>query len=171
MRTTIYVIAKAKFEAIYLSIPRLLPISQWHSMLAQGQSKSLDVLEAIEEIEDVKVEGEFVIPSGAIAVVILELCKADCVKSEYQIQATDFFFADLEANPPNLKGISPEIQKAWSLFLKVVDTSVIFRQSLPWWLQESARARSAYVGLLTPAESRLVNDLHNDYVLGWEPGT
>ncbi|GBO56137.1 hypothetical protein APA_4467 [Pseudanabaena sp. lw0831] len=164
MRTTLYTLAKEQFEDVYLNMPRDLLISEWNTMLARGINLNCEVADRIEELEpdSVKTEGDRVILSRSASRIILEMCKADCVVSEYEIQAKDTFFADLAANPPQLAEISDRIQVAWQLFNKVVDTSVIHRKHLPWWLNEAAYGSCAYTGLLNPLETQLVNESNDD---------
>jgi len=161
MRTTLYSLTEEKFENTYLNMPRDLLISEWNTMLARGINLDCEVADRIEELEpdSVKTEGDRVILSRSATRIILEMCKADCVVFEYEIQATDTFFADLAVNPPQLSGISDRLQTAWELFNKVVDTRILYQQNLPWWLRESASC--AYVGLLNPSEVQIIQQSHN----------
>jgi len=157
MRTALYALENGKFEEIYLHMPRCMPISQWNDMLLRGTRIS-EVAEKIGELSpaDAVCEADQVFLSGSAAGVILELCIADCAVSIYEIRATDFFFADLAASPPPVDALQNEMRKPWEIFCKVADVNVLYRKHLPWWMDEAARSRSSFAGLLTPAEARLI---------------
>ncbi len=156
MRTALYALENRKFEETYLHMPRCMPISQWNDMLLRGTGIS-EVAEKIDELSpaDAVCEADQVFLSGSAAGVILGLCIADCAVSFYEIRAADFFFADLSANPPALDGLEEEMQDAWKFFCKIADVSALYRKHLPWWIDEAARSRSSFAGLLTPAEAQL----------------
>ena len=160
MRTKLYTLAKEPWEQSYLSLSRDMLISTWNAMLARGMSLDDEILELINELEldCIRAEGDRVTLPKAATAIILEICKADCVVSEYEIQATDTFFADLAVSPPCLDGISDRLQKAWQLFNKVVDISIVYRQDLPWWLRDVAYCRCAYAGLLNPMEAQVIDN-------------
>lgn len=160
MRTTLYTLAKEQFENTYLNMPRDLLIADWNTMIERGLRLNGEVAERIEELEvdSIKNEGDRVILPKSATRVILEMCKADCMVAEYEIRATDTFFADLAANPPQLESIRDRLQSAWQLFDKVVDISSLHRQNLPWWLHEAAYSSCAYTGLLNPSEAQVIHE-------------
>ena len=162
MRTTLYTLAKKQFEDTYFNMSRDLLIADWNAMMERGLRLNGEVAEIIEELQpdSIKTEGDRVIIPKSATRIILEICKADCIVSEYEIQATDTFFADLAANPPELKAISERLETAWKLFNKVVDTSALYHQNLPWWLEQAASC--AYAGLLNPSEAQVIYESHQE---------
>lgn len=157
MRTTLYALENRKFEERYLHLPRCMSIFQWNEILLRGTQIS-ELAEKINELSpaDAVFEADQVFLSGSAAWVILGLCIADCAVSTYEVGASDFFFADLSANPPAADGLENEVREAWEAFWKVADVSALYRKHLPWWTDEAARSRSSFAGLLTLAEARLI---------------
>lgn len=161
MRTTIFALDAEIFEQKYLYLPNCIPLSQWEAMLARGNDV-LNVADLLEELDlsNVLIEGDSVILPKNVTSLIMALCLADCAIAEYQILYTDFFFADLGANPPQTNALSSEAQAAWNTFLKVADINIQFRKYLPWWIDEAADYRCCSTGLLMPTEALQIHACH-----------
>ncbi|MDX2273047.1 MAG: hypothetical protein NW237_14015 [Cyanobacteriota bacterium] len=165
MRTTFFAWDAPKFEQKYLNIPTSILLSQWQDMLS-SHNDVVEVADLLDELDlsGVVSEGDYVSLPKGVTPLILAVCLADCTIGKYQILYTDFFFADLEANPPQLDGLSADALSAWKTFLKAADISSHFRSGLPWWLQEAAGQRNCFTGLLTPLDVQQI-DTHRNPLL------
>lgn len=148
--TAFYLLDAVSFERDYLFHPQTVDGAWWAKVRAAARSNArLD--EALEEIA-----GEpTTLPPGA-GRIVLELCLADCARSTVRTEATDQFFADLEATPPDWRSLSPAAGIAWEYFLSAVGLSGPPRVDLPWWAASVRGCSSAAVGLLPPPQVRLV---------------
>jgi len=159
MRTTLYVLDRDPFVERYHALPCRMPAARWRELLAAGAARS-ELGELIAELpaQAALEQDGLVSVSGSGCRLVLEVCKVECALAAYQIAATDFFFADLEANPPDPSGLGEPARQAWSTFARVVNTSGEGRSELPEWLRHAARAGCAFAGLLTPAEVTSVSE-------------
>lgn len=198
MRTTCISLNAKRFEQNFRDMPHSIFLTRWQEIL----SRSHDVIEIAEilselDLSEVVTHGDYVTLPQSAAPIVLAICQADCMTTQYQILDTDFFFADLEASRPNIDGLQGDALSAWETFLKLADLSSLFRPHLPWWLQAAATQRNYFAGLLTPLEVHQVNthresllqvinngedadglfqviadaDISGDWVLCLEPGT
>lgn len=166
MRTTLYALQKESFESNYRYLQFPISRSQWESLRASVANSS-DVAEILAEHgDDLAWSGDSLLLSGAAAIVLFEMCLAQCQTAAFQVSGCDFFFADLAADRMPLDSLSVRAQTAWDAFISAVDTAGICRSGLPFWLDHAARYRCAYTGLLTPAVAAQICECRSEIQKG-----
>lgn len=166
MHTTLYALDRRRFEDTYLSLGRRVPLARWRDFaaLALRHGAAADALDELDASSLVEEGGEVVLSAGA-ARVVHHLCIAECACARVETCTCEFFFGDLEADPPPWAELPDDLQGAWHSFLALADLGGRGRHTLPTWLA-AANDGGAGVGLLDPGAVRgLASQAHR--LEGW----